>query len=304
MEQAQGNGRLAGLAQGFLFEGDGAVRGHESPNRPVAIGQVAGSRLRLIAGDGGQGAVDPDEVGGAEGIGVGGLSVDGHLDDQQVFGRRDPGPHAEDRPSPGEGRGIFDPLSGAQGVENLGGLQPLFGVVNSVEERRDVQIDGRDRAGMAVGIDGLGLPEVVLGDPESVAFWAVGDGRGAGGHLGAAILAQSVVAQALGHRADGHAEVAVAQQRPVREFPRGHQNGWCVEDSGGPSHLTEGLGSHIGTGFRLGGAPQAHEKSQKEQSEGTSEREEGWHGAVASQAAPGRPLVQCHGTGGHGTSGP
>ncbi len=160
-------------------------------------------------------------------------------------------------------------------MEDLGRVQPLFGVIGAVEEGRDVQVDGRDGTGMAVGVDGLGLPEVVFGDPESVAFRAVGRRRGAGGHLGAAVFAQSVVAQALGDRTDGDAEVAVAQQGSVREFSRGHQNGRCMEDSGVSGHLTQGFSADVGRG-RV--APRGRGCQQQPEDQTPDARTMGWGG--------------------------
>ena len=139
---------------------------------------------------------------------------------------------------------------------------------------------------MAVGVDGLGLPEVVLSDPESVTFWAVGRRRGAGGHLGASVLPQSVVAPSFGDGADGHAQVAIPQQRTVRQFAGGHEHGRCVKDPGVSSHLTEGFCGHVKIGLFLGGARRAQEKPQKQHPERTARREEGGHGAVVLQADP------------------
>ena len=168
-------------------------------------------------------------------------------------------------------------MSGAQGVEDLGGVQSLFGVVEAVEERRNVEVDGRDGAGMAVGVDGLGLPEIILGDPESVAFRAVGRRCGAGGHLGAAVFAQSVVAQALGDRADGDAQVAVAQQGSVREFARGHEHGRCVKDSGVPGYLTEGFGGHVWSPFFCEDSVWADDEASQQQPSLNENRERGAH---------------------------
>ena len=139
---------------------------------------------------------------------------------------------------------------------------------------------------MAVGVDRLGLPEIILGDPETVAFRAIGRRRGAGGYLGASVLPQSVVAQALGHGADGDAEVAIPQQRTVRQFTGGHEHGRCVEDPGVSSHLTEGFCRHVEIGLALGGAPRAEEKPQKQHPERTARNGEGEHGAVVLQADP------------------
>ena len=139
---------------------------------------------------------------------------------------------------------------------------------------------------MGIGVDRLGFPEVVFCDPESVAFWAVGRRRETGGHLGAAVFAQSVVAQALGHGADGDAEVAIPQQRTVRQFTGGHEHGRCVEDPGVSSHLTEGFCRHVEIGLALGGAPRAQEKPQKQHPERTARSGEGEHRAVVPQADP------------------
>ena len=139
---------------------------------------------------------------------------------------------------------------------------------------------------MAVGVDRLGLPEIILGDPETVAFRAVGRRRETGGHLGAAVFAQSVVAQALGHGADGHAHVAIPQQRTVRQFAGGHEHGRCVKDPGVSSHLTEGFCGHVKIGLFLGGARRAQEKPQKQHPERTARNGEGEHRAVVLQADP------------------
>ena len=137
-------------------------------------------------------------------------------------------------------------MGGAEGVEDLGGFEALFGPVHAVEEGRDVQVEGGDRGGMGIGVDGLGLPEIGLGDPEAVPFRTLRGRGGARGDAGPALLAKSMVSQPFGDGADGHPEVAVAQQRSVREFPGGHQDGGRLEHPGVPCHLMEGLGGHAG----------------------------------------------------------
>ena len=224
MEQPQGHGRLAGLAQGFLLQSNGALGGHKPPDRPIAIGQVARRGLGLVAGDGGQRGFEADEVGRTEGIGVRGLSVDRQLDHQQVLGRRDPRAHPQRGSGPCERRRVLDPLGGAERVEHFGGVQTLLGFISAVEQGGDVQVDRCDRTGVTIGVDGLGLPEVGLGDPEAVAFRAVGRGRGARGHPGASLLAKAVVPLSFAHRTNGHPQVSVPEKRAIRKLSCGHQD--------------------------------------------------------------------------------
>ena len=85
----------------------------------------------------------------------------------------------------GERRRILHAQRGLQRVQHLGGLEDLLGMVRAVDQRRDVDVDAADRTRMGVGIDRLGLPEIVFGNIEPVSLRRVGHGHGPDGDVGA-----------------------------------------------------------------------------------------------------------------------
>ena len=102
----------------------------------------------------------------------------------------------------------------------------MLGIIRTVQRRGNANVNPPDGGWVRIRIDRFGLPEIVFRDPKTMALRSEGEVDLAPVvEIVVFALVQAVDDLSFDHPPNGHAEVSVAQQRPVGNLARGHQLG-------------------------------------------------------------------------------